>query len=155
MGNYRLPKTSVFGRFGGTLLRPLRDRINRRPYVAKLSTEGLDILRWWVELLRGGISGIGFLKSPRPEVVIYTDAATSNRIVAALVIDVGEIGRRMEFRTLRVEVPDPKRGGTFILTTYNYGLEILAILATLFLDADYLRGGMLRFTSTILIAGMP
>ena len=49
------------------------------------------------------------------------------------------------FRNLRAEVPDTKRGYTFISTTYIYGLAMLAILATLFIDAEYLRGGNVTF----------
>ena len=87
--------------------------------------------------------------------VIYTDAATSTRIVASLDIDVKDFWIRREFRNIWAEVPDPKWGYTFILTTYIYVLEILAILATVSLDADYLRGRHVAFILITPTAGTP
>ena len=88
IGKLSFTQTSVFGRFGRALLRPLRDKLKRRPYVARLPTDAIDILRWWGLLLRKEISRVCVPKLPRPEAIIYTDAATSTRIVASLVIDV-------------------------------------------------------------------
>ena len=48
IGGLSFAQTSVFGRFGRTLLRPLHDKLKQRPYVAKLSVDEVDILRWWV-----------------------------------------------------------------------------------------------------------
>ena len=53
IGNVPITQTSVFGRLGGTLLRPLHDKLKPRPYVDNLSADEVDILRWWVSLLRG------------------------------------------------------------------------------------------------------
>lgn len=93
-GQLSYAQTSVFGRFGRTLLRPFRDKLKRRHYAAKLSADEIDILKWWVYLLRDGVARICFLKSPLREVIIYTDAATSTRTVATLVTDFGDFGSR-------------------------------------------------------------
>ena len=140
IGGLSFAQTSVFGRFGRTLLTPLRDRLKRRPYVAKLPADEVDVLRWRVTLRRDDTSRVCVPKLPCPEVIIYTDAATSARIAASLVVDVNEFEDRRDFRTPWAEASDPQRGSTFILTTYIYGLEILATLAAIFLDSDFLRG---------------
>ena len=58
IGGLSFTQTSVFGRFGRTLLRPLHDKLKQRPYVVKLSEDAVDILRWWVLLLKGDISRV-------------------------------------------------------------------------------------------------
>ena len=121
--------------------------------MASLSADEIDILRWWTPLLRKEISRVCVPKLLRPEVIIYTDAATSTRIVASLVIDVPDFDSNMKFRNLWDETSDPQWETTFISTTYIYGLELLAILATIFLEGDFLDERMSPFTSTIQIVG--
>ena len=130
IGEISFTQTSGFGRFGGTLFRPVRDMLKLRPYLARLSRDEIGILRWRVALLRDDISRICFPKSPRPEAMIYTDSGTATKIVDSLVIDVEDFGGRRGFCTLRAEISDPKWEETFILTTCIYGLEMLSILAT-------------------------
>ena len=145
MDRLSFTQTSVFGRFGRTLLTPLRDKLKSRPYVAILSTDEVEILRCGITLLMGDISGMRFPKSPRREVLVYTDSATSARIVASLAIDVKDFENHMGIRNLWAEVPYPKWGNTCILTTYIYGVEMIAILSAIFLDAEYIRGKNVAF----------
>ena len=79
--------------------------------------------------------------------IIYTDAATPTRIVASLVIDVPVFDATGEFHNLWAEPADPKWESTFILTTYIYGLDMLAILATILLEGGFLRGKNVTFYS--------
>ena len=84
-------------------------------------------------------------KTPRPDVVIYTDVATSTRIVAALVIDANSLSNTRNFDILWAETSDPTRGETFASAALIYGLEILAILAKLVASAAFLWGGDVTF----------
>ena len=105
IGELSLAQTSVFGRFRITLLIPFRDKLKRFPDVDRLSADEIISPRWRVELLSDDISRIRFLSSPHREVVIYTDAATSTRIVASLVIDVEEFRCRGNFVTFGCDPP--------------------------------------------------
>ena len=120
IGKLSFTQTSVFSRFGRALLMPLRDKLKVRPFAAMLSADEIDIIRWFVKLLSGGISRICFFKSHRHEVIVYADAETSAIIVASIVIDVKGFGNQREFRNIRAEVSDHKRGNAFILTTYIF-----------------------------------
>ena len=88
IGKLPFTQTSIFGRFGRTLLKFLHTKLHRKPYLGHLSEEEIDILLWWVASLRASIPRIVEVTSTRHEVIIYTDAATSTRIVAAIVLDV-------------------------------------------------------------------
>ena len=61
----------------------------------------------------GAIARIFGIKHPRPEAAVYTDAATSSRIAAALVIDVTAFSVPNEFDISWDETADPCRGGPF------------------------------------------
>ena len=107
--------------------------------MARLSADEIDILRWRTRLLRKEISRVCVPKLPRPEVVIDTDSATPTRIVASLVIDAPVFDAKGGSRNIWGETSDPKWESTFIITAYIYGLEMLAILATIFLEGGFLR----------------
>lgn len=86
--------------------------------------------------------------------VIRTDAATSTRIGAALVIDVNTFSASKEFDMLWAETAGPSRGGTVASTALIYGFAMLAILAIVFASADFLRGAW-HFISTTLTVRAP
>lgn len=102
----------------------------------------------------GYISRICVIKPPCREAIIYTDASTPKWIVAFLAVDVAEFRQGREFRNIWAEVPNPQRQETFISTTYIYGLEMLAILATVSPMRNFL-GGALSFISATLIVAIP
>ena len=104
--------------------------------MSKLSADEVDILRWWVLLLRGDISRVCAPRLPRREVIIYTDSATPTRTAAPLAIDVSHFDVCKEFRALWAETSDPHRLIAFISTTYIYGIEMLDTIATIFLEVD-------------------
>ena len=139
VGKLSYTQTSVFGRFGRTLLKPLIDKANARPFVEKFSERELDILSWWVESIRASTPRIIELKPQRPEVIIYTDAATSTRVVAACVLHPENFPQHQVFSELRAEVSNPLWEVTLAGTTYIYGLEMLAIVAIILVLGEQLR----------------
>ena len=139
IGKLSFTQTSIFGRFGRTLLRFLQTKLHRHPYVKKLSEEEIDILKWRVASLGASIPRVVEPKSSRPEVLIYTDAATSTRIVAAVVLDVNEFLNLGEFQAVFKEISSTSWESTFKDTTYIYGLEMLAVIATIYLLGEFLR----------------
>ena len=86
--------------------------------MAKLPEGDVDTLRWRVLLLNDDISRVRVPKLPRHDVIIYTDAATSARIVASLAIDVPAFEVSKEFRILRAETSDPHWGYVYFDDVY-------------------------------------
>ena len=139
IGKLSFTQTSIFGRFGRTLLRFLQTKLHRRPYEKILAEEEIDILKWRIASLGASIPRVVEPKSSRPEVIIYTDAATSTRIVAAVVLDANEFLRLGGFQAVFEEISSLGWESTFQNTTYIYGLEMLAVLATIYILGEFLR----------------
>ena len=87
IGKLSFTQTSAFGRFGRTLQIPLRDKLRDRPYSEILPPRAINILLWWDQAITTHIARTVDIKPKFPEYVIYTDAATSARITAALVFN--------------------------------------------------------------------
>ena len=145
IGKLSFTQTSIFGRFGRTLLKSLHSKLHQRPYIGHLSEEEIDILQWWVASLRASIPRVVEVTSTRPEVIIYTDAATSTRIVAAIVLDVDIFLRIGEFQAVFEEISSEEWSNTFKDTTYIYGLEMLAIIAVVYILGEYLKNKNIVF----------
>ena len=95
-------------------------------------------------------------KPANPEYVIYTDAATSTKVVAALLLRVEDFDDYPCFEELRTEIYEPECETAFIKTTYIYGLEMLAIIGAVLVLGEQLRGRNVTFyISTILTIGTP
>ena len=78
------------------------------------------------------------IRPSSPDVIIYTDAATSARIAAAVVIEPNLSRPQTNFRRLS-EIADPERGAIFCDAALIYGLELLDAAAIFFL-MGFLRG---------------
>ena len=78
-------QTLVFGRFGRTPLNPLYKKLRHLQRRELLPADVPDILAWWADSIRVARLRQGSLKSHLPEVVIYTDAASSNAIIAEII----------------------------------------------------------------------
>ena len=83
--------------------------------------------------------------SLRPEVVVYTDAATSAALIAASVIDVVNFANGPAFDAVLIERVDMSRFGIFAETNLIYGLEMLAVIATTYALRDFAAGRNLIF----------
>ena len=145
IGELSFAQTSVFGRFGRALLKPLHGKLKERPYSEQLSDRERDILMWWAQSLRETIPRAISTKPTNREFIIYTDAATSTKAVAALLLEVEEFDSGPCFEELRADASEPGWETTFINTTYIYGLEMIAIAATVLVLGERLRGKNVTF----------
>ena len=85
IGKLSFAQTSVFGRFGRSLLIPLRDKLSERPYSEILPTMEIDILLWRGHAITSHVARSIEIKHKVPEYAIYSDASTSTKIAGALV----------------------------------------------------------------------
>ena len=72
--------------------------------------------------------------------MIYTGAATSTALIASVVIDVANFGNDPVFDSVLIERVDMTRFGIFAETNLIYGLEMLAVIATIFALMDSAAG---------------
>ena len=140
IGKLSFTQTSIFGRFGRTMLRPLYNKKNAHPYVSTLSEDDKDNLRWWVASIRACIPRVVEFRAPNPEFLVYSDAATSTRIITAVVINVAGFISSGKGAATFSETTSKDWVDVFDSTTYIYGLEMLAIIATLMKCRTILRG---------------
>ena len=120
IGKLSFTHTPVFGRFGRTILNPLRGNLMERPFSEQLSDGERDILMWWAQSIRETVPRIVQIKHDRPEYVIYTDASTSAGVVASLSINVEGFSHSPSFEILRVEVSEPEWGiPSYTLLTFT------------------------------------
>ena len=140
VGRLSFTQTSVFGRFGRTLLRPLHRKLHQHPFQERFSSDEMSLLAWWAASIRAARPRVVHLKSNFPEVVIYTDAATSTCIIAAVIIDVKNFSKFPAFEAVLSEQADATWADSFSETNLIYGLEMLAVIATMFVLRDFLAG---------------
>lgn len=101
-----------FGRFGLTLIKPLYTQLYSNPYTEVITETEVRILEWWAASIRATIPRIVAAKSPRPEILIYTDAATGKlgthpAIIAAVVIEPMLLSSDGYFAAALTEKPTP------------------------------------------------
>ena len=152
---FPLNQTSVFGRFDRTLLRPLHRKLRQRSFQGHFYPDELSLLAWRAASIRADRLRVPHLKSIRPEVVLYTEAATSTALIAAVSIDVGNFAKEPAFDATLTEPADMSRLEIFSEINLIYGLEMLAVLATMCTLRDFTAGRNVIFTSTILMPRTP
>ena len=140
IGELSFTQTSIFGRFGRTMLRPLYNKKNAHPFVSTLSEDDKENLRWRVASIRASIPRTVEFRATNPEFLVYTDAATSTQIIAAVIIGVAEFRSSGRGLATFSEVTSKEWVVVSDTTTYIYGLEMLAIIATLTKCRGILRG---------------
>ena len=86
-GRLSFSQTSIFGRFGRATTQPLYRKVNAGRYQPALSDSDIWILRLRTGLLRSIRPRIVYPRRSTPQKIIYTDAATSAQIIAAVVFD--------------------------------------------------------------------
>ena len=150
IGKLSFAQTSIFCRFGRTPLKSLYAKIRSNPYVEALTDTDVRIVEWRSASIFATIPRIVEMKAPRPEILTDTDAAkgklgTSSAALAAVVIESSLLFADGYFSAVLVEKPEPIWRTIFSTTAYIYGLELLAVLATVFRLRDFLRGGGRNF----------
>ena len=145
IGRLSFTQTSVFGRVGRAMMAALYQKVNAKFYSPDLSDRELTTLNWWSVALLNLTPRLTRNRSPVTDLIIYTDAATTTQIIAAVLID------PRSFRTTRTTSAvvsarvGPHWRALFSETCEIYGLEMLAILAILFDPLSDLRGLNIMF----------
>ena len=140
VGRVPFTQTSVFGRFGRTLLRPLHMKLRQPPFQEHFSPDELILLAWRAGPIRAARPRVIRLKSIRPEVAVYTDAATSASLIAAVVIDVVNFAKGPAFGAVLIERVDMSLFDIFAETNLIYDLEMLSVIAAMFVLGDFAAG---------------
>ena len=86
IGRLSFSQTSIFGRFGRPMMTQLYNKLNARRYHPILSTNEIRIPQWWRTALINLASRTVRPQRGRPDWVVFTDAATSTSIIAAVLI---------------------------------------------------------------------
>ena len=84
-GRLSFSQTSIFGRFGRALIRPLYRKLYGYYYDGSISGPGRIILQWWSGLLKALRPRTIYPRKSSPDIVIFTDAATTTMIMASVV----------------------------------------------------------------------
>ena len=134
-----------FGRFGRTLLKPLYAKLYSNPFTEPLTDDETHISEWWASSIRATVPRVVEIKPPHPEVLIYTDAASGkvgsdSASLAAVVLIPDDFHASGCFSAVLSEHADSSWETIFSETTYIFGLELLAVVATVFFLRDFLRG---------------
>ena len=139
IGRLSFSQTSIFGRFGRPMLTHLYTKLNAHRYHPVLETKEIRTLQWRRTSLLNLASRTVRPRNDKPDWVVFTDAATSTSIIAAVLVNRGQF---MENETIR-HVFATKTGDywakLFEVANLIYGLETLALLATLYIPNTPLR----------------
>ena len=124
---------------------PLYAKLRSTPYHTTLSGRETMTLAWWTAALPNMEPMAATPKTDRADRVVYTDAAGKSRIIAAVIIDPTGFKHTKYLRSVAHVRTGQRWLRTFANTSYIYGLEMLAILATLMEREDDLRNHSVTF----------
>ena len=86
VGKLSFSQTSVFGRIGRAMMTALFQKQNAKYYLAELSGREASVLRWWTQAITNMTPRHTRSTEPVCDLIIYTDAATTTQIIAAVLI---------------------------------------------------------------------
>ena len=134
IGKLSFPQTSIMGRFGRPVIKPLYVWVNAHPYVDKPDPFTLDVISWWAASLRASLPRTVPPRPSVPDILIYTDAAAPTRIVSAIATPVEPYKSPGAFDQCFAGISDLEWAEIFFEedVSYIYGLEMIAILAIIF-----------------------
>ena len=127
IGRLLFSQSAVFGKFARTQLRPLYLKLHRRVYCAKLSAQERLLFSWWKQVIEEFTPRISVPRPLRPHWILYTDAATSTRLLCAVLFH-GDSSTPHIKACCTSAAPIPWEY-LFRHTTLIYGLELLALVA--------------------------
>lgn len=86
IGRLSFSQTSIFGRFGRPMISPLYVNLDTLHYHPILSDREIRVLQWWKTAITNLEPRTVSERRGRPGVVVFTDAATTTRIIAGVAI---------------------------------------------------------------------
>ena len=145
IGKLSFTQTSVFGRVGRAMMAALYQKVNAKFYDPVLSDRELTTLRWWPNAILNMTPRLTRARPPQTDIIIYTDAATTAQIIAAVLIDPRSFRTTLTTSAVISAKVGPHWGKLFDETSEIYGLEMLAIFAILFDPLSDLSGPNIVF----------
>ena len=136
IGKLSFSQTCLFGKFARTQLRPLYKKLHSRFYSAKLSSREMSTLRWWLAITKELKPRIAHSLNSHPDFVLFTDAATSNPLIAGVLFRPRST-KVLQLTTGRVPSAWIRR---FHRRNKIFGSELLAPLAFIWTHQDLMRG---------------
>ena len=111
------------------MLSPFYEKLKTSYYHPKLEGRELNALRWRTVALKALKPRVVRPYQKYPDVLIYTDAATSTQVICALVIKVDQFKTSHTISECATMTTGKRWKTLFNKTNYIYGLEMLALLA--------------------------
>ena len=145
IGRLSFSQTSIFGRFGRPMMTQLYNKLNARRFHPVLSTNEIRILQWWRTALTNLASRTVRPQKDRPDWIVFTDAATSTSIIAAVLIKRSDFIINENIDLIYASLTGEYWVKLFELTNLIYGLEMLALLATLYIPNTPLKNQNVTF----------
>ena len=139
IGRLSFSQTSIFGRFGRPMMTHLYTKLNAIRYHPVLTTKEVRILQRWRTSIANLASRAVRPQRDKPDWVVFTDAATSASIIAAVAINRDEFANNERIRQVYATKTGEYWVRLFETTNLIYGLEMLALLATLYIPNTPLR----------------
>ena len=91
IGRLSFSQTSVFGRFGRALMQPLHRKLKAPVFPGRLTHSDRLVFQWWAWVLLSVCPRYIFPRLNTHQFIIYTDAATSTRILSSVIFNKGGI----------------------------------------------------------------
>ena len=111
---------------------PLYAKLNTQTYHPLLTEKDRRILQWWVVALKNLTPRRVTKRTDRPDIIMFTDAATSTRIIAAVTIVRDDFITNESVKEVLTLTTGKHWGRLFDSTNLIYGLEMLALLTKLY-----------------------
>ena len=140
VGGLSFSQTSIFGRFGRPMLTPLHVKLNATQFRPQPSGREKRILQWRPSALPNMGPRQVRDRSGRPDMVVFTDAASSTSIIAAVTINRTQFIQDETICEARYSTTGKQWETLFDSTNLIYGLEMLALLAILYRPNNLLYG---------------
>ena len=86
IGKLGFSQTNLFGKFARAQLRPLYQKLYTKPFSPTLTSGELRTFHWWADILSSLHPRIPRGLHSKPDLVVYTDAATTSNKMAAIAL---------------------------------------------------------------------
>ena len=138
IGKLGFSQSAMFGKFARSQMRVLYKKQHRKIYCAILSEQEKAVLNWWCAVLTELKPRVARQIVHTPDFVIYSDAASTHVRIAAILFKGGSTGPPI------IELLVKGRTPLFWIRMFHstnliYGLELLALLAFIYMNRFVLR----------------
>ena len=128
IGKLGFSQTCLFGKFARCQLRALYLKLRSKWFAPTITDRETLVFRWWVSVLQNVSPRIASSPALQADFIVYTDAATSSRLMASVTFEGHALGFRRATEAFTSEVP-PLRMKQFLATNEIFGMELLAPVA--------------------------